>query len=97
MHKILTLNNISPVGLEKLPKTLYNFGPDIENPDFLAAHDKVLAAAKKWGKPAGIYAFSNNIEWVIEKGFTLITLDSADAFLMRGALTALKKAKAAMG
>lgn len=33
MHKILTLNNISPVGLEKLPKTLYNFGPDIENPE----------------------------------------------------------------
>ena len=33
MHKILTLNNISPIGLEKLPKTLYNFGPDIENPE----------------------------------------------------------------
>ena len=33
MHKILTLNNISPVGLEKLPKTLYNFGPDIEDPE----------------------------------------------------------------
>ena len=33
MHKILTLNNISPVGLEKLPKTLYNFGSDIENPE----------------------------------------------------------------
>jgi len=33
MHKIQTLNNISPVGLEKLPKTLYDFGPDIENPE----------------------------------------------------------------
>ena len=33
MHKILTLNNISPVGLEKLPKTLYDFGPDIEDPE----------------------------------------------------------------
>jgi D-3-phosphoglycerate dehydrogenase len=33
MHKILTLNNISPVGLERLPKTLYNFGPDIEDPE----------------------------------------------------------------
>ena len=33
MHKILTLNNISPIGLEKLPKTLYNFGPDTENPE----------------------------------------------------------------
>ncbi len=33
MHKIQTLNNISPVGLEKLPKTLYDFGPDVENPE----------------------------------------------------------------
>jgi D-3-phosphoglycerate dehydrogenase len=33
MHKILTLNNISPVGLEKLPKTLYDFGPEIEDPE----------------------------------------------------------------
>jgi len=32
MHNLLTLNNISPVGLERLPKTLYNFGPDIEDP-----------------------------------------------------------------
>ena len=33
MHKILTLNNISPAGLERLPKTLYDFGPDIEDPE----------------------------------------------------------------
>jgi D-3-phosphoglycerate dehydrogenase len=33
MHKILTLNNISPAGLEKLPKTLYDFGPEIEDPE----------------------------------------------------------------
>jgi len=33
MHKIQTLNNISPVGLEKLPKTLYDFGPDVEDPE----------------------------------------------------------------
>jgi D-3-phosphoglycerate dehydrogenase len=33
MHKILTLNNISPVGLEKLPKTLYDFGPDTADPE----------------------------------------------------------------
>lgn len=33
MHNILTLNNISPVGLERLPKTLYSFGPDIEDPE----------------------------------------------------------------
>ncbi|HDH08570.1 MAG TPA: 3-phosphoglycerate dehydrogenase, partial [Gammaproteobacteria bacterium] len=33
MHKIQTLNNISPAGLEKLPKTLYDFGPDVENPE----------------------------------------------------------------
>lgn len=33
MHKVLTLNNISPAGLERLPSTLYQFGPDIEDPE----------------------------------------------------------------
>jgi D-3-phosphoglycerate dehydrogenase len=33
MHKIQTLNNISPVGLEKLPNTLYDFGPDVTDPE----------------------------------------------------------------
>lgn len=73
-----------------------NFGlrfPDFSNPEYLAAFDKVLEAAEKWKKPAGMYAFSNNVAWALEKKFKLITVDSADTFLMRGAGTALKAAK----
>ncbi len=66
--------------------------PKWDNPQYIEAFDKVLAAAKKWGKPAGMYATQENIEWAIEKGFTLNTVDSADSFLMRGAKMALEKA-----
>jgi len=33
MYKILTLNNISPVGLERLPNDLYSISDDESNPD----------------------------------------------------------------
>ena len=33
MHKVLTLNNISPAGLARLPSNLYEYGPEIENPE----------------------------------------------------------------
>jgi len=66
--------------------------PDLKNADFLEAIDKVLAAADKWKKPVGMYTFSNNVQWAIEKGFAAITVDNADSFLMRGAKMALKTA-----
>lgn len=33
MYKIRTYNNISPLGLERLPRDLYEVGADVENPD----------------------------------------------------------------
>jgi len=33
MLKVLTLNDISPIGLERLPKDKYTVGPDVKNPD----------------------------------------------------------------
>jgi D-3-phosphoglycerate dehydrogenase len=33
MHKILTLNNISPVGLERLPRDAYEVASEIQHPD----------------------------------------------------------------
>jgi 2-keto-3-deoxy-L-rhamnonate aldolase RhmA len=66
--------------------------PRYDHPEFLGAFDRVLAAAKKWGKPAGMFTLLDNVEWAIEKGFTLITVDSADISLVRGARMALKKA-----
>lgn len=33
MHKVLTLNNISPVGLDRLPRDKYEIASEIQNPD----------------------------------------------------------------
>jgi len=67
--------------------------PQWDDPKYMEAIDKVLAVASKRGKPVGLYATQDNIEWAIEKGFRLNTVDSADTFLMRAARAALKKAR----
>ncbi len=67
--------------------------PKWDNPEYLGVFNKVLQIAKKWGKPAGMYAAQDNIEWAIEKGFKLNTVGSADQFLMLGARMALQKAR----
>jgi 2-keto-3-deoxy-L-rhamnonate aldolase RhmA len=64
--------------------------PDFQNAEFIAAFDKVMDAARNARKPAGIFATLHNIEWAVQKGFVLNTVDSADTFLMRGAMSALK-------
>ncbi len=69
------------------------YGPQWDNPQYIEAFDKVVAAAKKWGKPAGMFAVQETIQWAIEKGFTLNTVDDDDSFLMRGASIALEKAR----
>ncbi len=70
--------------------------PDLENPEFLEAYDKTLAAGKAHNKPVGLYAFLNNVQWAIERGFTAVTIDSSDSFLMRAARQAYKTAAAAI-
>lgn len=70
--------------------------PDFQNPDFAAVFDRVLASARTAGKPAGFYAGRHNMEWGVEKGFVLNTVDSADIFLMRGALGILKQFRSAV-
>ena len=67
--------------------------PDWSNPRYLAAFDQALAAAKRHGKAAGMFATLDNIEWALNKGFKLNTVDDADAFLVRGARMALDKAR----
>ena len=74
----------------------YGLGlPKWDDPEYLAAFDRVLEAADKAGKPAGIFATSANIQWAMEKGFVLNTVDDADAFLRRGASLALEKFRGA--
>ncbi|MEE8414248.1 MAG: aldolase/citrate lyase family protein [Dehalococcoidales bacterium] len=68
-------------------------GPDWNNAEYVAAFDRVLEAAAKAGKPAGMFASQGNIRWAVDRGFTLSTVDSADAFLTYGARTALDKAR----
>ncbi len=66
---------------------------ELANPQYMDAFDKVVAAAKKWGKPAGMWTSAKTILWATEKGFTLNTVGSADNFLMEGAKMALEKAR----
>ncbi len=67
--------------------------PQWDNPEYVEAFDKVVAAAKKWRKPAGMWTSAETIQWAIEKGLTLNTVGSADAFLTEGASIALEKAR----
>ena len=68
-------------------------GPDFNNAAYAAAFDRVVEAAKKAGKPAGMFATRENIRWAVDMGFTISTVDSADAFLAYGARTALDMAR----
>lgn len=67
--------------------------PKWDDPEYMGAFDRVLEAAKKFGKPAGMFASQENIRWAIEKGFILNTVGDADNFLRRGAMLALEKAR----
>ena len=67
--------------------------PNWEDPRYLAVFDRVLESAKRHGKPAGMFATINNIEWALEKGFKFNTVDDDDTFLIQGATAALAKAR----
>jgi 2-keto-3-deoxy-L-rhamnonate aldolase RhmA len=66
--------------------------PPWDNPEYLAVFDRVVKAAARHGKPAGMYASVDNIEWAQERGFRLNTVGGADKFLITGARAALAKA-----
>jgi 2-keto-3-deoxy-L-rhamnonate aldolase RhmA len=73
----------------------YGVPPPWDNPDYLAAFDRVIEAARKHGKAAGMYANPQNIEWALKKGFRFNALSTADNFLREGAKSALERARAA--
>ncbi len=66
--------------------------PKWDDPRYMAAFDRVLSVAARHGKPAGMFANLDNIEWALEKGFRFNTVDNDDTFLLRGARMALEKA-----
>ncbi len=67
--------------------------PNWNDSRYMATFDQVLEAAKRHGKPAGMFAVLDNIEWALEKGFKFNTVDCDDFFLIRAAKAALEKAK----
>ena len=60
MHKILTLNNISPLGLERLPKDRFQVSSDLKDPD---------------GKRAGIMALQIHSGPAMEVRFKNLKLE----------------------
>jgi D-3-phosphoglycerate dehydrogenase / 2-oxoglutarate reductase len=54
-YRILTLNNISPRGLERLPRELYEVGPEVAEPDAILVRSAELRAA---GVPPSVRAIA---------------------------------------
>jgi len=67
--------------------------PKWDEPRLSEAFDRVLEAAERHGKPAGIFTTLDNIEWTLKKGFKFNTVDDDYGFLLRAARTALAKAR----
>jgi 2-dehydro-3-deoxyglucarate aldolase len=99
VEEILSVDGIDAcyIGPYDLALSMLGRLPEWNNPQYLAAFDKVLAASEKSGKPAGMFTSPDNIEWAIKKGFRFNTVGSADDFLMQAAKGALKKALIAQG
>ena len=63
MYNILTLNKISPIGLEKFDKNKYSYASEVENPDAVlvrsaSMHDMEFPASLKAIARAGAGAVS---------------------------------------
>jgi 2-keto-3-deoxy-L-rhamnonate aldolase RhmA len=67
--------------------------PNWDDPKYLAAFSRILEAAEKHEKPAGMFATLENIDWALDKGFRFNTIGTADSFLMQGAKSALARVK----
>lgn len=66
--------------------------PKWDNPQYLAAFDRILKVSQKYGKPAGMFATIDTIEWALDRGFRFNTVGDADSFIIQGAKMALAKA-----
>ncbi len=99
VEEILSVKGIDAcyIGPYDLALSMLGSSPDWDNPRYLAAFDKVLAASAKIAKPAGMFTSPDNIGWAIKRGFKFNTVGAADNFLIEGAKEALKKARVAQG
>ncbi len=67
--------------------------PGKDNPGLAEALEKVLRAANKAGKPAGLAVDRGSIGWAIEKGFRFNLVGSVDKLLFDAARSALETAR----
>jgi len=81
------------IGPTDLSMSMFGVPGKWDEPTFVGALDTVLNAARKAGKPAGMFCTSGNIEWAIEKGFRFNSVDNDDGFLMTAARAALTRAR----
>ena len=68
-------------------------GPQWDNPQYIDAFDKVLAAAKKRAKTAGVVIPQERARWAIEKGFTFLSVGADLGFIMQGARALLEEVR----
>ena len=72
------------------------YGTAMGQSPYTGAFDKVLKAAKKCGKPAGMAADNHCLEWAIDKGFKLCAVGNDDIWMVQGATMVLDKARDAI-
>ncbi len=71
--------------------------PKWDEPRYLEAFDKVIKAANKLGKVAGLHTnLSDNpgsVYWALDRGFRMVTVGDADTFIIQGAQVTLERAR----
>ncbi len=84
MNKILTLNNISVAGLEKLPRESYEIASEIQHPDAILLrsfkmHDMEIPASLKAVGRAGAGVNNIPVDKMSEKGVVVFNAPGANA------------------
>lgn len=84
MNKILTLNNISPVGLERLPRDNYEVASEIQHPDAILLrsfkmHDMEIPETLKAVGRAGAGVNNIPIDKMTERGIPVFNAPGANA------------------
>lgn len=84
MFKIVTLNNISPAGLERLPRDRYQIGEDIKSPDAILLrsfnmHDYVIPSSLKAVVRAGAGVNNIPVAALSERGIPVFNTPGANA------------------
>ncbi|MCG6898418.1 MAG: phosphoglycerate dehydrogenase [Gammaproteobacteria bacterium] len=84
MYKILTLNNISPLGLERFPRTSYEVASEIQHPDAILLrsfnmHDMEVPASVKAIGRAGAGVNNIPVERMSQAGIPVFNAPGANA------------------